>query len=68
MNIVHTTASGSRTKTPRSVFTVPSQSSKWSRSAANPRAPLAAVALGHEINANIVHRWIRVRGQPNQVT
>jgi len=29
-----------------------------------PGASIAAIALSHGINANIVHRWVRERGDP----
>lgn len=32
------------------------------KSCAQPGASLAAIALSHGINANIVHRWVRERG------
>jgi transposase-like protein len=32
---------------------------------AQPGASIASIALGHSLNANLVHKWIRVQAQKN---
>ena len=69
MNIMHTMASEARTtKVPRRRFYSPELKLQVVRTCAQPGASIAAVALQHGINANIVHRWIREHRQGKLVT
>ena len=63
MNIVHTMASESRTEIPKRRFYSPELKLQVVGQCSQRGASIAAVALGHGINANIVHRWIREHGQ-----
>ncbi|MEO6972815.1 MAG: transposase [Rhodoferax sp.] len=63
MNIVHTMASESCTKILKRRFYSPDLKCQVVAQCGQPGASIAAVALGHGINANIVHRWIREHGQ-----
>ena len=64
MNIMHTMASEARTKIPKRRFYSPAFKLQVVGQCAEPGASIAAVALKHAINANIVHRWLRERMRP----
>ena len=64
MNIMHTMASEARTtKVPKRRFYSLELKLQVVQTCAQPSASIAAVALQHGINANIVHRWIREHSQ-----
>jgi len=63
MNIMHTMASEARTKVPKRRFYSPAFKLQVVGQCAEPGASIAAVALKHAINANIVHRWLREHDQ-----
>lgn len=64
MNIMHTMASETRTtQVPKRRFYSPELKLKVVQTCAHPGASIAAVALQHGINTNIVHRWIREHSQ-----
>jgi transposase len=63
MKIMHTMASESRTKVPKRRFYSPELKLQVVRECTKPGASIAAVALRHTINANIVHRWLREHSQ-----
>jgi transposase len=64
MNIMHTMASQTRTsQAPKRRFYSPELKLQVVQICAQPGASIAAVALQHGINANIVHRWIREHRQ-----
>ncbi|MBP8018678.1 MAG: transposase [Hylemonella sp.] len=63
MKIMHTMASETRTKVPKRRFYSPELKLQVIRECAQPGASIAAVALMHAINANIVHRWLREHSQ-----
>lgn len=63
MNIMHTMASEARTKTPKRRFYSPELKLQVLAQCGQPGASITAVALGHGINANIVHRWLREHAQ-----
>ena len=63
MNIMHTMASEARTKVPKRWFYSPAFKLQVVGQCAEPGASIAAVALKHAINANIVHRWLREHDQ-----
>ena len=69
MNIMHTMASETRTtQVPKRRFYSPELKLQVVQTCAQPGASIAAVALQHGINANIVHRWIREHRQGALVT
>ena len=63
MKIMHTMASEARTKVPKRRFYSPESKLQIVGQCAEPGASIAAVALKHAINANIVHRWLREHSQ-----
>jgi len=64
MNIMHTMASDARTiQAPKRRFYSPELKLQVLGACAQPGASIAAVALRHGINANIVHRWLREHSQ-----
>ena len=64
MNIMYTMASEARTtKVPKRRFYSPELKLQIVQTCTQPGASIAAVALQHGINTNIVHRWIRERSQ-----
>jgi len=64
MNIMHTMASEPRTaQSPKRSFYSPELKLQVVGACAQPGASIAAVALQHGINANIVHRWLREHSQ-----
>ena len=64
MNIMHTMASVARTtQVPKRRFYSPELKLQVVQTCAHPGASIAAVALQHGINTNIVHRWIREHSQ-----
>ena len=64
MNITYTMASQTRTsQTPKRRFYSPELKLQVVQTCAQPGASIAAVALQHGINTNIVHRWIREHSQ-----
>ena len=64
MNLMHTTASETRTTPPRSRRSYsPELKLQVVGACAKPGASIAAVAMQHGINANIVHRWLREHSQ-----
>jgi len=63
MKIMHTMASEARTKVPKRRFYSPEFKLQIVVQCAEPGASIAAVALKHAINANIVHRWLREHSQ-----
>ena len=63
MNNMHTMASEARTKVPKRRFYSPAFKLQVVGQCAEPGASIAAVALKHAINANIVHRWLREHDQ-----
>ena len=64
MNIMHTMASETRTtQAPKRRFYSPELKRQVVQTCAHRGASIAAVALQHGINANIVHRWIREHRQ-----
>ena len=69
MNIMHTMASQTRTtQVPKRRFYSLELKVQVVQTCAQPGASIAAVALQHGINANIVHRWIREHRQGTLVT
>ena len=69
MNIMHTMASQTRTsQAPKRRFYSLELKLQVVQTCAQPGASIAAVALQHGINANIVHRWIREHRQEMLVT
>ena len=69
MNIMHTMASQTRTtQVPKRRFYSLELKVQVVQTCAQPGASIAAVALQHGINANIVHRWIREHRQGALVT
>ncbi len=69
MNIMHTMASQPRTsQAPKRRFYSLELKVQVVQTCAQPGASIAAVALQHGINANIVHRWIREHRQGTLVT
>lgn len=64
MNITYAMASQTRTaQVPKRRFYSPELKVQVVQTCAQPGASIAAVALQHGINANIVHRWIREHSQ-----
>lgn len=64
MNIMHTMASETRTtQAPKRRFYSPELKVQVVAACAQPGASIAAVAMQHGINANIVHRWLREHSQ-----
>ena len=64
MNITYTMASQTRTtQVPKRRFYSLELKLQVVQTCAQPGASIAAVALQHGINANIVHRWIREHSQ-----
>lgn len=64
MKIMHTIASEARTtQVPKRRFYSPELKLQIVGDCASPGASIAAVALQHGINANIVHRWLREHSQ-----
>lgn len=64
MNITYTMASQTRTsQAPKRRFYSPELKLQVVQTCAQPGASIAAVALQHGINTNIVHRWIREHSQ-----
>ena len=64
MNIMHTMASETRTtQAPKRRFYSPELKLQVVQTCAHRGASIAAVALQHGINTNIVHRWIREHSQ-----
>lgn len=69
MNIMHTMASQTRTtQVPKRRFYSLELKVQVVQTCTQPGASIAAVALQHGINANIVHRWIREHRQETLVT
>ena len=69
MNIMHAMASQTRTtQVPQRRFYSLELKVQVVQTCAQPGASIAAVALQHGINANIVHRWIREHRQGTLVT
>jgi transposase len=69
MNITYTMASQTRTsQSPKRRFYSPELKLQVVQTCAHPGASIAAVALQHGINTNIVHRWIREHRQGTLVT
>jgi transposase len=63
MKIMHTMASEARPKVPKRRFYSPEFKLQVVGQCRQPGASIAAVALGHGINTNIVHRWLREHSQ-----
>jgi transposase len=63
MKIMHTMASEARTKVPKRRFYSPEFKLQVVGQCRQPGASIAAVALGHGVNTNIVHRWLREHSQ-----
>jgi len=63
MKIMHTMASDARPNAPKRRFYSPELKLQVVTQCGQPGASIAAVALGHGINANIVHRWLREHSQ-----
>ena len=63
MKIMHTMASDARPKVPKRRFYSPEFKLQVVGQCRQPGASIAAVALGHGVNANIVHRWLREHSQ-----
>lgn len=64
MNIMHTMASDAHTTpAPKRRFYSPELKLQVVTACAQPGTSIAAVALQHGINANIVHRWLREHDQ-----
>jgi len=63
MKIMHTMASDARPNAPKRRFYSPELKLQVVTQCGQPGASIAAVALGHGINANIVHRWLREGAQ-----
>ena len=63
MKIMHTMASEARPNAPKQRFYSPELKLQVVTQCGQPGASIAAVALGHGINANIVHRWLREGAQ-----
>jgi transposase len=63
MKIMHTMASEARTKGPRRRFYSPEFKHQVVGQCRQPGASIAAVALGHGVNTNIVHRCLREHSQ-----
>lgn len=63
MKIMHTMASDTRTEVPKRRFYSPEFKRQVVGQCGQPGASIAAVALKHAINANIVHRWLREHSQ-----
>jgi len=59
MEIMHTMASEAIAPTPKRRFYSPELKAQVVAQCRVDRASIAAVALAHGINANIVHRWLR---------
>ncbi len=59
MEIMHTMASEAIAPTPKRRFYSPELKAQVVAQCRADRASIAAVALAHGINANIVHRWLR---------
>ena len=63
MKIMHTMESEARPKVPKRRFYSPEFKLQVVGQCRHPGASIAAVALGHGVNANIVHRWLREHSQ-----
>jgi transposase len=63
MKIMHTMASDARTEIPKRRFYNPELKLQVVGECGQPGASIAAVALKHAINANIMHRWLREHAQ-----
>ena len=63
MKIMHIMASEARTQVPKRRFYSPELKLQVVTQCGQPGSSIAAVALGHGINANIVHRWLREHSQ-----
>ena len=67
MKIMHTMASDARTKVSRRRFYSPEFKRQVVGQCGQPGASIAALALKHAINANIVHGWLREHSQGARV-
>ena len=63
MKIMHTMASDARPEVPKRRFYSPEFKRQTIGECGQAGASIAAVALRHGMNANIVHRWLRERSQ-----
>ena len=63
MKIMHTMASEAHPKVPKRRFYSPEFKRQVVGQCLQPNASIAAVALGHGVNTNIVHRWLREHSQ-----
>lgn len=63
MNIMHTMASEAGPKVPKRRFYSPEFKLQAVGECSQLGASIAAVALRHGVNANIVHRWLREHSQ-----
>ena len=63
MKIMHTMASEARPKVPKRRFYSPEFKLQAVGECGQAGASIAAVALKHGVNANIVHRWLREHSQ-----
>ena len=63
MKIMHTMASEARPKVPQRRFYSPEFKLQAVGECGQAGASIAAVALKHGVNANIVHRWLREHSQ-----
>ena len=63
MKIMHTMASDVRPKVPKRRFYSPELKLQIVGECGQAGASIAAVALKHGVNANIVHRWLREHSQ-----
>ena len=63
MKITHTMASEARPEVPKRRLYSPEFKLQVVGQCRQPGASIAAVALGHGVNANIVHRWLREHSQ-----
>ena len=64
MEIMHTMASEAIAPNPKRRFYSPELKAQVVAQCRADRASIAAVALAHGINANIVHRWLREHAAP----
>ena len=63
MKIMHTMANEARTEAPKRRFYSAELKLQIVAECGQPGASIAALALKHGINANIVHRWLREHAQ-----
>ena len=68
MKIMHTMASEAPAIRPKRRFYSPELKTEVMRECRQSGASVAGVALGHGINANIVHRWLRESAQSALLT